>query len=144
MASHDIERVGLTHIHCARVADVRADAADVLERDGHHLVARRDLEIGHDVFEVEAERHVLTRVAVVVDVNLVDGGSGFQVEVVGTAVRVLQREVVREQRHVAFASGLVAAKHVEVGAVDPRDGRDERRFTVARCVNDRADGQHGG
>ena len=44
-------------------------------------------------FEAELERDVLDAVAVVVDVNLVQR-VGIEREVIGTAVRILQRNVV--------------------------------------------------
>ena len=69
--------------------------------------------------------------------NLVDG-VGVQVEVVWTAVRILQREVVGHQRDVRAAIGFVAAKHVEIRAVEFWRFGDAGRFAMARALPDYA------
>src|SRR5262249_34151379 len=89
------------------------------------------------------EGQVLARIAVVVDMDLVDRIL-LQVVVIRATVRVLQRQVVREQRHEAFAAGFVAAEHVEIGPVDTRHRGDERRLGMARGVDRRAQRQRRG
>ena len=112
----------------------RAHAADVLERHRHLRAADVELDaavvIGEPVGEAELEREVLLRVAVVVDVDLVQRRR-VHGEIVRTAVRLLQRDVVGEQRDVAVPAGLVAVEEIEVGRIHRRHARDVRRFAVA-------------
>ena len=58
--------------------------------------------------DAELEGEVLDAVAVVVDVDAVEG-VGVEREVVGAAVGILQRQVVGDQGDEALAAGLVAA-----------------------------------
>ena len=117
--------------------------ANVLEGYRHHpLVAirpDRQLNIVQAIFQLKTERQILNGIAVVVDVNLIDG-IVVQIKIVGTAIGVLQRQVIGNKGHKIRPAGLVAPKHVEVGAIDFRDFCDEGRFAVARCL-DQAGGE---
>ena len=73
--------------------------------------------------------------------NLVDG-IVVQIEIIGTAIGVLQRQVIGNKGHEVRSAGLVASEHVEVGSVDFRDFSDEGRFAVARSL-DQAGGEAG-
>ena len=98
----------------------RADTADVLERHRHLRAADVELDaavvVGQAVGEAELEREVLAGVAVVVDVDLVQRRR-VHGEIVRTAVRLLQRDVVGEQRDVAVPARLVAVEEIEVGRI---------------------------
>jgi hypothetical protein len=69
-------------------------------------------------------------VAVVVDRDLVERVRIHR-EVVRPAVRILERQVVRDEGDVVFATRLVAPEHVEVRPVEPSGLRDERSLAVA-------------
>ena len=142
VAADDVDRVGLDHVQVAS-APARVTPPRLSERDRARPsssagpIGRVRPRAVERIVEVELEGDVLAAVAVVVDVDLVER-VGIQGEVVRTAVRVLQRQVVREERDVARAAGLVAVEHVEVGAVDLRVLGDERRLAVARRVRRQA------
>ena len=145
IAADEVDGVGLDHVQAGAIEDAGADAAGHgrHERHGDGLLAALRTDLQRDVLdlvlEAEAEREVFASVAVVVDVDVVDG-VGIEREVVRSAVRVLERQVVRDQRDVTRTSRLVAAEHIEVGAVDLRMLGDERRFAMARR---RCDERHG-
>src|SRR4029077_13301693 len=65
--------------------------------------------------------------------NLIQGVV-VESEVVGSALRILQRQVVGYQRDVAGLTGLIAVEHVEIGGVHARTRADERRLPMAGCV----------
>ena len=57
---------------------------------------------------------------------------GIEREVVGTAVGILQRQVIRNHGDVTGASRLVAVEQVKIGRVHGRQARDVGRLAVAR------------
>ena len=65
---------------------------------------------------MKAERDVLHGVAIVVDVDLIEG-AGIEGKVIRAPIGVLQRVVIGDERDETLPSGLVAAEHVEVGAI---------------------------
>jgi hypothetical protein len=85
--------------------------------------------VGQAVVEAELECDVFLRVAVVVDVDLVQR-ERVHGEIVRTTVGLLQRDVIGEQRDVALPAGLVAVEQIEVGRVHRRQARDVRRLAV--------------
>ena len=146
VAANDVDGVALVDVERGRV-DV-GDLPRLDQRDRHGLVLDRQGDRLERVLELELEGDVLLAVADVVDVDLVERVR-VEREVVGAAVRVLQRQVVSDQRHEAGAAAgavggdaLVAVEHVEVGPVDLRLRRDERRLPVTRGqgVGDRVQG----
>src|SRR5262249_16160939 len=82
----------------------------------------------------ELEADVLDRVAVVVDVDLVQRVL-VHGEVVRAAVGILEWDVVGDQRDVVRSACFVRTEHVEVGAVDLGLRGDERRFAMARALS---------
>ena len=139
--AHHVEAVGLAHVEI-RVSHV-GHGTRLDQRDGDGFLrpgtADRQRHVVELDGEAELERDVFDRVAVVVDVDLVQGVRIHR-EVVGAAIRPLQRLVVGDQRHVVAAAStavrrhaLVAAEHVEIRRVDLGAGRDEGRLAVARC-----------
>ena len=144
ITSHQREAEGLCQVQrCVAGID---HAAGLHQRNGDLFAAdiqrRAGATVAQRVAEAELEGQVLLAVAVVVDVGLVQR-AGVHREVVGAAVGVLQRLVVGDQRHEVGAARLVAAEHVEVGAVDLGAGGDEGRFAVAGRQG-RAGGQQRG
>ncbi len=132
--------VAAGHPHLVALAEIqvgvvgRAHAADVLQR--HRNIGAGDVEleaavvVGQPVVEAELEGEVFFRVTVVVDVDLVQRRR-VQGEIVRTAVRLLQRDVVGEQRDVAVPAGFVAVEEIEVGRVLAWVARDIGRFPMA-------------
>ena len=130
VAADDVDGEGLVDVQVGRVG--RGHLARLRQRDRDVLgAADRQRRALQRVVEAELEGDVFLAVAVVVDVDLVERVR-VELEVVRAAVRVLQRQVVGDQRDVAGAAGLVAVEHVEVGAVDLGRRRDRRRLAVAR------------
>ena len=108
----------------------RANLADIDQRHGYLLAIdgnRKALEI---VVDPEFEAQVSQCVAVIVDVDGIDR-LRIKGKVVGTAVGILQRDIVRDQRDIAFASGLVAAEYIEISAVHFRGFGDQGRLAMA-------------
>ncbi len=134
VAAHDVQRVRLVEVEQRAV--VRAHRADILERHRNLRAADDELNalvaVAKLVREAELEREVFVRVAVAVDVDLVQRGR-IEREVIRATVRVLQRQVVRKHRDVARAAGLVAVEDIEVGRVHGGHARDGRRLAMARC-----------
>jgi hypothetical protein len=133
VAEDDLHGEALADVQIARIAG--SDAAHVQEGDGHLLRHARRTDVERDVLqrvrEAELERDVLDRIAVVVDVDLVQRVR-IEAEVVRTAVRVLQRQVVRHERDEVLLAGLVAREHVEIGRVDLGVPSDVRSLAMAR------------
>ncbi len=123
----ETQRVGLHFVLRRRIG--AADGADVDEGDRNGFGAGRHCQAFTHGGEAELEGEVFGAVAVVVDMDLVQG-FGIHREEVGAACRILQRNVVGDQRHIGGATGLVAAKHVEVGRVNLRQVGDERRLPM--------------
>jgi hypothetical protein len=73
------------------------------QRDRYRLAADGQLIVVERVLKLELEGDVLDGAAVVDDVDFVEGVR-IQMEVVRAAVRVLQRQVVGDERHVTAAS----------------------------------------
>ena len=120
--------VGLGNVLRGHVA--RADRPDIAQRYGNGLGARGNREATVDGREAELEGQCFFAAAVVVDEDLVQRIRIHRV-IVRTTLGILERLVVRYQRDVAGAPGLVTVEHVKVGAIDLRPGRDERRFAMA-------------
>ena len=87
--------------------------------------------VGQLVIEVELERDVLDRIAIVVDVDLIDRVR-IHCEIIRAAVRRLKRNVVRNERDVVTATRLVAFEHVKVRRIDFWLFCYSRRFAVRR------------
>ena len=79
---------------------------------------------------VELECQIFDSVAVVIDMNFINGVF-VEKKIVRTAVGILQRLVVGDEGYKVRAGGFIAAEHIEVRAVDLRTAGDERGFTVA-------------
>jgi len=133
--------IGFDRVQIGVVAGVRSDRADVDEGNRDAASARVDGEVSIRGLEPELEGDVLLGVAVVVDVDLVESVR-VHPEEVGSAVGVLQRNVVGDQGHVPFASRLVAPECVEVGAIQLRPPGDPRRLAVARPERRDPGGDH--
>ena len=128
-----------------RVARSRP-AAQRSHRDERHrdlLAAHRQGDVGQRLGAAELEAHVLDAVAGVVDVDAVSRVA-VQAEVVRAAVGVLQRDVVGDEGDEVAAAGLVAAEHVEVGAVHLRHLGDGGGLAVAGGQGGRRRQQEGG
>ena len=131
--------------HRVRLAEVqerlvgRRHRADVLERHRDGLAAdverKAPVRVAEAIVEPELERQVLARIAVVVDVDLVER-AGVEGEVIGTAIGILQRQVVREHGHVAGTARLVTVEEVEVGRIHGGHAGDVRRLAVAGRLAD--------
>ena len=125
---------------------IALDAVDTLEPTGvgadaigHGIDQRnRDRVLGAGVdggvvdlgIETELEAQVFLRIAVVVDMDLVESVRIHR-EVVGATVAVLQRVIVRDESDHVIAAFLVAAEHVEVGPVHLGHFGDEGGLAVA-------------
>jgi hypothetical protein len=132
----DVDGEGFVDVQRGRIRDADVGGAVLRQRNRHHLAADGNLVVGKRVLKLERERKIGGGAAVVADIDLVER-VGVELEIVRPAVRILQRQVVGDDRHVPVSSGLVAAEHVEVGRVDLRLRRDERRLAVARCSRGR-------
>ena len=135
IAADDADREALLAVERGGGAGVRPDLSDVDQRDRDQQVADRHGQVLDERRRPELKGDVLDRVGVVVDVDFVDG-AGVQVEVVWTAVRILQREIVGDQRDVRAAIGFVAAEHVEVRAIELWRLGDAGRFAMTRALSD--------
>ena len=104
VAMDHVQRVALALVD--RGVARRRDRAALPQRDRDILAAdlQRDAlaPVGEPGVEVELEGHVLDGIAIVVDVDLVDRVV-VEDEVVRTTVGMLEREIVRDQRHVLLA-----------------------------------------
>ena len=132
VAAHELDRVRLQHVLLRHVgrrdrAEVDEGNRDRLLRAGGTDVERQAVSAGEGVLEAELEGQILDRIAVVVDMDLVER-LGIEHEEVRPSVVVLQRHVVRDHRAEGVAARLVAAEQVEIGGVLG----DEGRFAVAR------------
>ena len=106
--------------------------------------AGSDFLIDQGVLEAELEGDVFVGIAIVVHMNFVKR-IRVHGEVVGSAVGILQRLVVSNQRDEILAALLVAAEHVEISGVDFRVACNERCFAMAgglNCWNESGTGQH--
>ena len=135
---NDIHCVGLSQLNVGPVTCI----ANVFEGHRYHpLVAirpDRQLNVVQVVFQLETERQVLNGIAVVVDVNFIDGVV-IQIKIIGTAIGILQWQVIGNQGYEVASATFVAPEHIKVSAVDLGDFGDEGRFTVTRSL-----GQAGG
>ena len=128
-AAHHFDRIALNDVQIGATGRHRPDV-DQWHRDT--LAARVDGQVLDRVREMKAKRQRGLGAAGVVDVNVVDR-MRVEVEVVRTAVGVLQRNVVCDECDIIRAARLVAAEHVEVGAVDARHAGDGGCLTMAGC-----------
>ena len=132
VTAHERERIALYHVLSAHVRC--RDGPDIRQRHRDRLAARLDRESLALVGEAELEREVFDAVTIVVDVDLIQRVR-IHKEVVRSPVGVLQRLVVGDERHEARPPGLVAAEHVEIGAIHFRMRCDERCLPVTRRLN---------
>ena len=88
---------------------------------------------GERILEAELEGDVFLGIPVVVEMDLVQPVR-VERKIVGAAVGVLERLVVRDERHELIAARLEAVEHVEVGGVDLGRAGDEGRLAVAGCL----------
>ena len=126
-----VDRVGLVHVECGRVDCRHIGRAVLHQRNRYLLAADGQLIVVERVLKLELEGDVLHRAAVVDDVDFVDRVR-VKMEIVRAAVRVLQRQIVGDERHITAATRLVAVEHIEIGGVHLRQTGDKRRFAVAR------------
>ena len=129
IAANDIDRVGFANVQGSRVD--AADRTAVDQGNLYRLAADRQRRGLRGVGEAELKGDRFGPGACVVDMDLVQRVRVEHVEV-RAALRILEGDVVGEDRHVGRASGFVAAKHVEIGAVDGRVHGDAGRLAVAR------------
>ena len=80
--------------------------------------------------ELKAEREVFLCVAAVVDVDFINRVF-IQIEVIGPPIRILQRQVIRDQGDEIRTPRLITAEHVEVGTVYFWYFGDKGRFAMA-------------
>ena len=106
---------------------VLALAAMLVQGSSH----RETLEI---ILELKLEGDVFYGIAVVIDVNLIQG-LRIEEEIVGSAIGILQREVIGNQRHEPSPAVFVAAEHVEVRPIYLGMFGDKRRLTMARALH---------
>ena len=161
VAAHECYLVGLGQVLAPRIGiDRGADRPDQGQRNRNALATNRQGRILVRVGEAKLEGQVFLAITVVVsrvgdavwrvvDMDFVQGVR-IEVEIIRTAARILSRNVIGDQGDITVAAGLVASKHVEIGAVNLRMLRDERRFAMTRCRSNgcckyRRDGsrQHG-
>ena len=135
LTAHDVHTVSLVDIQVGVIE--RADGTRLGERNCHAGVANGQGDRFQVVLEAKLEGDVFLGIAVVVDVNLIQG-VGIHLEIVGATVRGLQGLVIGQQGHVIRATAraiggdaFVAAEHIEVGAVHLGAGSDERGLSVA-------------
>ena len=136
VAAHDGERKSFVHVQVGVIQIADRAGLDQRNRDAGRAYRQRN---GFErILETKLERDVFARVAVIVDVDLVQG-VGVELVVVGSTVIVLQRLVICQQRHIVGASAaavgrdaFVTSEHIEIGTVDFGAGGDERRLAMAR------------
>ena len=102
IAAHHRQRVALVEVEveasCALTGPMFFSGTATVSVADLQRLAR--VVLGEAVLEAELERQVFLRVAVAVDVDLVHGRR-IEREVVRAAVRILQRQVVGDQRDVS-------------------------------------------
>ena len=123
--------VGLHVIQATFV--VGRNAADVAQHRGYGCaidVQGNYFPGGQHVIEVELKGQVFAAVAIVVDMNLINGVC-VHGEIVGSTIGGLHRNVVGQQGHVIFATRFVANEHVEIRGVYLRQFGNEWCLAVA-------------
>ena len=134
-----IDGIGFTHIELGIID--RAYRARVDQRDQYVLVSDFQRQFVGRILEAELECQMLFRIADVIDVDFIQPVLVELVKI-GTALRVLEGDVIGDERDVILSTRLITSKHVQVSAVNLRLIAYEGRFPVARrsgwhCVHER-------
>ena len=106
-----------------------SDGADVDQRHGDLLAPCGHRQVLISIGKTKLEAQIGRAVTVIVHLDFIDG-FGIEIEVIRTAVSVLQRDIIGNKSYLAATPGLVAAKHVEVGSIDSRLSGNGRRLSV--------------
>ena len=134
---------GVTFQHVLGAGVVGGDGADVDQRYRHVCAAHIDRGVFAFRIELELEGDVFHGVAVIIDMDFVNGVI-VQGKIIGTAIGILQGQVVGDQGHIPVTAGLIAVEHIEVRAIDFGHAGDERGLAVAGCQRSAAGQQRGG
>src|ERR1700678_1576847 len=121
--------IGLDEIE---VSARRIDRTNIDQRHRSLVAPGADRQVLEGILERKFEAQVADGIAIVVDIDLVDGVL-IEIEKIRTARRVFQRNIVGYESDIGAAPGLVAAKPVEIGPIHSRLPRNRRSLTVTGC-----------
>ena len=135
--AHHVDGVGFTHIELGVIDGT--DGARIDDRDLHLFSTDAHGEFLVCIFKPELEGNILFGVAIIVDMDLVQG-IFIKLIKVRPALRILEGNVVGQKRHIPLSTSFITAKHIKVRAVHLRQTGNKRTLAMTRCVGLKSQG----